>query len=120
MPLNALVVTGHGINCETETRRALEIVGFNGIDLAHLNFIVGGEVDLRLYQFIVFPGGFMDGDDLGAAQACANRIRHSKIDGLNLIDSLLEFVTRGGLILGICNGFQLLAKLGLVPAFESV
>jgi phosphoribosylformylglycinamidine synthase len=120
MPLNALVVTGHGINCETETRRVLEIVGFNGIDLAHLNFIVGGEVDLRLYQFIVFPGGFMDGDDLGAAQACANRIRHSKIDGLNLIDSLLEFVTRGGLILGICNGFQLLAKLGLVPAFELV
>ncbi|MFH0960056.1 MAG: phosphoribosylformylglycinamidine synthase subunit PurQ [Pseudomonadota bacterium] len=118
MPLTALVVTGHGINCETETHRVLEIVGFKRIDLAHLNFIVGGEVDLRSYNFIVFPGGFMDGDDLGAAQACANRIRHSKIDGINLIDKLLGFVTRGGLILGICNGFQLLAKLGLVPAFE--
>lgn len=118
MFLNALVVTGHGINCEIETRRALEIVGFDGIDLAHLNFIVGGEVELRSYKFIVFPGGFLDGDDLGAAQACANRIRHSKVEGRNLIDDLLEFVARGGLILGICNGFQLLAKLGLVPAFE--
>ncbi len=58
MPLNALVVTGHGINCEIETRRALEIVGFNKIDLAHLNFIVGGEVDIGGYQLIVFPGGF--------------------------------------------------------------
>ena len=118
MLLNALVVTGHGINCEVETRRALEIVGFKKIDLAHLNFIVGGEVDLGYYQFIVFPGGFLDGDDLGAAQACANRIRHSKVKGRNLIDDLLEFVSRGGLILGICNGFQLLAKLGLVPAFD--
>ncbi len=120
MPLNALVVTGHGINCEIETRRALEIVGFNKIDLAHLNFIVGGEVDIGGYQLIVFPGGFLDGDDLGAAQACANRIRHSKIDGMNIVDSLIEFVARGGLILGICNGFQLLAKLGLVPAFDQV
>lgn len=117
MILNALVVTGHGINCEIETRQALEIVGFNKIDLAHLNFIVSGEVNLRSYHFIVFPGGFLDGDDLGAAQACANRIRHSKIKGRNLIDDLLEFVAQGGLILGICNGFQLLAKLGLVPAF---
>lgn len=118
MPLNSLVVTGHGINCEIETRRALEIVGFDRIDIAHLNFIVGGEVDPARYNLIVFPGGFLDGDDLGAAQACANRIRHSKVDGRNLIDSLLELVARGGLILGICNGFQLLAKLGLVPAFE--
>ncbi len=119
MLLNALVVTGHGINCEIETRQALEIAGFKKIDLAHLNFIVGGEVDLRSYQFIVFPGGFLDGDDLGAAQACANRIRHSKLEGRNLIDDLLEFIARGGLILGICNGFQLLAKLGLVPAFNN-
>ncbi|MGC8604419.1 MAG: phosphoribosylformylglycinamidine synthase subunit PurQ [Desulfomonilaceae bacterium] len=118
MVLNALVVTGHGINCEIETQRALEIVGFKKKDLVHLNFIVGGEVDLKSYQFIVFPGGFLDGDDLGAAQACANRIRHSKVKGRNLIQDLLEFVTQGGLILGICNGFQLLAKLGLVPAFD--
>lgn len=118
MKISALVPTGHGINCELETRRALELAGFDRIDLVHLNFIANGEVDPGNYQMIVFPGGFLDGDDLGAAQACANRIRHSRIDGERLIDRFMRFVTRGGLLLGICNGFQLLVKLGMLPALN--
>jgi phosphoribosylformylglycinamidine (FGAM) synthase-like amidotransferase family enzyme len=118
MKLTALVPTGHGINCEIETRRALELAGFDTIDLVHLNFLARGQVDPAEYSIIVFPGGFLDGDDLGAAQACANRIRHSRVDGGFLIDRLMEFIHRGGLLLGICNGFQLLTKLGLLPAFE--
>ncbi|MEW6531826.1 MAG: phosphoribosylformylglycinamidine synthase subunit PurQ [Thermodesulfobacteriota bacterium] len=118
MKLKALVPTGHGINCELETRRALELGGFQQIDLVHLNLLAKGEVDPADYQCIAFPGGFLDGDDLGAAQACANRIRHSKVNSERLIDRLVQFVIRGGLILGICNGFQLLVKLGMLPASD--
>jgi len=114
----ALVPTGHGINCELETRRALELAGFETVDLVHLNFLARGEVDPRDYHIIVFPGGFLDGDDLGAAQACANRIRYSRIDGERLIDRLMVFVESGGLVVGICNGFQLLTKLGMLPALN--
>ena len=116
MKLRALVPTGHGINCENETRHALEVTGFDVVDLAHLNIITAGEIDPLDYHLIVFPGGFLDGDDLGAAQACANRIRHSRVHDERLIDRLVAFVERGGLILGICNGFQLLTKLGMLPA----
>lgn len=118
MKINALVPTGHGINCELETRTALELSGFDTIDLVHINFLAAGEVDPAGYQMIVFPGGFLDGDDLGAAQACANRIRHSRVNGEMLIDRLMKFVQSGGLLLGICNGFQLLTKLGMLPAIN--
>lgn len=118
MKLRALVPTGHGINCETETRWALELGGFDQVDLIHLNFLARGDIDVSGYQIVVFPGGFLDGDDLGAAQACANRLRHSRINGERFIDHLVRFVERGGLVLGICNGFQLLVKLGLLPASQ--
>jgi len=118
MKIKALVPTGHGINCELETRRALELAGFDRIDLVHLNLLASGETDPADYGIIVFPGGFLDGDDLGAAQACANRIRHSRVNGERLIDRLIQFVNSGRLVLGICNGFQLLTKLGMLPALE--
>jgi phosphoribosylformylglycinamidine synthase subunit PurQ / glutaminase len=116
MKIRALVATGHGINCEVETGHALQLAGFDRVDLVHLNFLTAGEVDPSSYQMIVFPGGFLDGDDLGAAQACANRIRYSRVNGRWLIDNLIDFINRGGLLLGICNGFQLLTKLGMLPA----
>ncbi len=118
MKISALVATGHGINCEMETGHALQLAGFDRVDPVHLNFLAAGEVDPSAYQMIVFPGGFLDGDDLGAAQACANRIRYSRVNGQRLIDSLIDFIHRGGLLLGICNGFQLLTKLGMLPALE--
>jgi len=118
MKLSALVPYGHGINCELETRHALAEAGFDRIDVLHLNEIARGEASPGDYRLIVFPGGFLDGDDLGAAQACANRIRHSRVDGGRLIDLLVEFVEKGGLVLGICNGFQLLVKLGMLPATD--
>ncbi len=118
MKLRVLVPTGHGINCELETCRALELSGFDEIDPVHLNFLARGDVDPLNYHLIVFPGGFLDGDDLGAAQACANRIRYSRFRDERLIDRIVRFVLQGGLILGICNGFQLLVKLGMLPASD--
>lgn len=118
MKFKALVTTGHGINCEKETHVALALAGFQEIDLVHLNFLASGDVDPSRYNLIVFPGGFLDGDDLGAAQACANRIRYSRIEKERLLDRFMKFVSNTGLLLGICNGFQLLAKLGFLPAFD--
>jgi phosphoribosylformylglycinamidine synthase len=119
MTLKALVPTGHGINCEYETCRALELGGFNVIDAVHLNFISTGRVRFSDYHIVVFPGGFLDGDDLGAAQACANRLRRTMVNGRSLLAELALFTSQGGLILGICNGFQLLAKLGMLPATDN-
>ncbi len=116
MKISALVPTGHGINCELETKRALELAGFDTVDLVHINVLSTGLVNPVDYNMIVLPGGFLDGDDLGSAQACANRIKHSRISGETLFDRFCEFVHRGGLMLGICNGFQLLVKLGMLPA----
>lgn len=118
MKLSALVCAGHGINCENETAYALRLAGFDRVDLAHLNFITKGELNILNYNLVVFPGGFLDGDDLGAAQACANRIRHSFVEGRQLLDTLIEFIHNNGLALGICNGFQLLTKLGMLPALD--
>lgn len=116
MKISALITTGHGINCELETKRALEMAGFDRVDLVHLNLITRGVVNPALYNLVAFPGGFLDGDDLGAGQACANRLRHSRIDGEPLVSRLVSLVEKGGLVLGICNGFQLLTKLGFLPA----
>ena len=87
--------------------------------MVHFSDIVAAKVRLSEYQFLVFPGGFLDGDDLGAAQAAAQRWLHlSDAEGQPLLDSLNRFVDAGGLVLGICNGFQLLVKLGVLPALD--
>ncbi len=118
MKIKAIALTGHGINCEMETAEALKLAGFDQVDIAHLNQVTSGQAHLSDYQIIVFPGGFLDGDDLGSAQACANRIRHSVVSGQRLLDLLVDFVGSGRLVLGICNGFQLLVKLGMLPAID--
>jgi phosphoribosylformylglycinamidine (FGAM) synthase-like amidotransferase family enzyme len=76
-----------------------------------------GERRLADFDLLCLPGGFSDGDDLGAAQASANRIRHSRVGGSGerLHEALERFVRDGKLVIGICNGFQLLVKLGLLP-----
>jgi len=65
------------------------------------------------YRLLVFPGGFSYGDDTGAGNAYANRVRN------NLQDDITDFIRDDNLVLGICNGCQILANLGLVPAFEN-
>ncbi len=82
-------------------------------DIVHINdLIAGGEKTLSDYRLMVFPGGFSYGDDTGAGNAYANRVRN------NLWSDVKEFLAGDNLVLGICNGFQILANLGLVPAFD--
>lgn len=118
--VKALVISGNGINCEMEMSYALRIAGANIVDTVNIFSVFAGDVDIRDYNFLNFAGGFLDGDNLGSARAAAVRIRFCRIQssGRRLIEDLLEFVEKGGLVLGVCNGFQLLVKLGLLPGFD--
>lgn len=103
-----LVMAGLGLNCETETAFAFE--SQQAItSIVHVDDLLANWVScLRNSQVIVIPGGFSYGDDTGSGNALANKLRN------HLGDSLHEFVARGGLMLGICNGCQVLVNLGLV------
>ncbi len=107
----ALIMSGYGINSEMETKEALTRTGMS-TDIVHINDLIDGRYSLSDYRLLVFPGGFSYGDDTGAGNAYANRIRN------NLWTEVEEFIDGDNLILGICNGFQILANLGLVPAFD--
>lgn len=107
----ALVLTGFGLNCDDETAYALETAGAD-VERVHLNRLLKIERSLHDFQIFVVGGGFSWGDDHGAGVIMAMRMKH------RMSDSLLGFVERGGLVLGICNGFQVLVNLGLLPFFE--
>lgn len=115
--IRALVLAGNGVNCERETARACRIGGADEVSVLPIWDLVAGEARLDDFDLLCLPGGFSDGDDLGAAQATANRIRHSRIGGggERLLEAFDRFVRDGKLIIGVCNGFQLLVKLGLLP-----
>ena len=110
--LRVLVLTGYGLNCEAETAAAFHMLGVQ-VDLRHVADVLEGGVDvLAPYRLLVFIGGFSFGDHVASGRILANRLRH------RMGDRLLRFVADGGLCLGICNGFQTLVKLGLLPGGE--
>ena len=119
--VKAIVLTGNGTNCEMEMAYACKLAGAEKVDIVHISELLFGEKRLSDYNFLNLPGGFLDGDDLGSAKAGANRFLHAPIAGANemLIEELLKFINAGGLILGVCNGFQLMVKLGLLPALDN-
>jgi len=110
IPEKALIMSGYGINSEMETQEALLRAGMRS-DIVHINDLIAGATRLSEYRLLVFPGGFSYGDDTGAGNAFANRVRN------NLWENVCEFLDGDNLVLGICNGFQILANLGIVPAF---
>jgi len=116
--VKAIILTGNGTNCEMEMAHACKLAGADRYDIVHISQILYGEKRLADYNFLNLPGGFLDGDDLGSAKAGANRFLHAPIADASemLIEELLKFIHAGGLILGVCNGFQLMVKLGLLPA----
>jgi phosphoribosylformylglycinamidine synthase len=111
--VRALVLTGLGLNCEWETAEAFRLAGA-ACDQVHLLDLLEdkGSAPLARYQILAFVGGFAFGDHLGAGFVFANKIR------AHLWEPLFDFLDRGGLVLGICNGFQTLVRLGVLPGFE--
>ena len=118
--VKSIVITGYGTNCEMEMAHACRLAGSDEVDIVHISALLAGEKSLDDYHFLNLPGGFLDGDDLGAAKAGANRILHAKIEGKGekLYDQFARFMEEGKLILGVCNGFQLLVKLSMLPGFD--
>ena len=119
--VRSIVITGYGTNCEMEMAHACRLAGSEVVDIVHINELINGERRLDDYHFLNLPGGFLDGDDLGAAKAGANRIQYAKVPGKEerLYDQILRFIQSKKLILGVCNGFQLMVKLGLIPNLET-
>ncbi|MDD3804258.1 MAG: phosphoribosylformylglycinamidine synthase I [bacterium] len=104
----SLVVKADGSNCEIETDFILRKVGFES-DIIHLNTLMHEPKSILGYSFIVFPGGFSYGDYTGSGRIAASIIKH------HLLENLETFISQGKLILGICNGFQILVKSGILP-----
>ena len=113
--VRALVVTGFGINCEEEMAAAYRLAGAQA-DIVHLNQVFKERVSIHDYHILNFPGGFSFGDDLGSAKVLSNKFKFKKMaSGRHFIDDLARFLADGHFIVGVCNGFQALVKMGLLP-----
>lgn len=110
--VKAIVLRAAGINCDVETEYALELAGAEA-ERIHINRIIENKNLLDGFQIIVFPGGFSYGDDVAAGKILANQTRH------HLLDAMQKFIEQGKLVLGICNGFQVLVKTGILPGDNS-
>ncbi len=110
------MLTGFGINCEEEIAAAYRLAGAQAT-IVHLNRVLHGEVSIHEFDVLTFPGGFSFGDDLGSGVVLANKLRYRQTGpgGRTLLDDIKQFVADGKFVLGICNGFQVLVKLGLLP-----
>lgn len=109
--VNVLIQTGYGLNCDLETAHAFELAGATP-GMVHINSLIDGSIKLENYQILVFGGGFGWGDDHGAGVIHSVKLR------THMGEKLLEFIERGNLVIGICNGFQTLVNLGLLPGFD--
>ena len=104
----AIVIRAPGTNCDEETADAWQRAGAT-VETWHVNRLIEAPAELDRFQILTIPGGFSYGDDLGAGRILATRL------GIVLGDALRRFHDRGGLVLGICNGFQVLVRSGLLP-----
>lgn len=104
----ALVLRTAGTNCDQETKYAFELAGA-ATELAHINWLSTSDTPLANVQILALPGGFSYGDDIAAGKILAVELMHS------MRRHLQDFIYGGGLIIGICNGFQTLVKTGLLP-----
>lgn len=110
MKPSVLLVRTAGTNCDEETAFAFVKAGAT-VERVFIDDIA--HRDLAQYQIAAFPGGFTYGDDISAGKILANEIK------FKYRDKFLDFIERGGLIIGICNGFQVLVKCGILPGFEA-
>lgn len=109
--VRAVVLRTAGTNCDQETVHALGKAGAD-VDLVHLGTFLAEPEQLRQYRLVVFPGGFTYGDDIASGVVFAAEIRD------RVVPEVRRIVADGGLVLGICNGFQILVRSGLLPATQ--
>lgn len=112
MKPNVLVLRTAGTNCDAETDVAFQLAGAN-TSLVHIQNLISGKVDLSDFHILAIPGGFSYGDDIAAGILLAVEMKHK------LRKALEQFVADGKLIIGICNGFQVLVRTGLLPGLTN-
>ena len=108
MSLKTLILRTAGTNCDVETAHAFELAG-STCDRVHINRILEDKSLLDQYDIAALPGGFSYGDDIAAGRILAGQIVN------HLRDAMMKFVAAGKPVIGICNGFQVLVKTGLLP-----
>lgn len=106
------VITGFGINCDYETANAFTLAGADA-ERVHINDLIDGRKYLSEYHILVFPGGFSFGDDIASGKIFAAKFKAS------LFEDLKKFIKDGKLVIGICNGFQVMVKMGLLPDMDA-
>ncbi|MDR4509233.1 MAG: phosphoribosylformylglycinamidine synthase I [Candidatus Brocadiaceae bacterium] len=104
-----LILRTAGTNCDYETHYAFDKAGAK-VDIIHINLLLKSKTKLKDYQILALPGGFTYGDDISAGKILANQIK------FNLEEEIATFINQKKLILGICNGFQVLLKAGILPS----
>jgi phosphoribosylformylglycinamidine synthase subunit PurQ / glutaminase len=108
---SVLIITGYGLNCEDESRYAWELAGAVP-KLVHFNDVLEQPSMLNEFAGLMFIGGFSYGDHMTSGHVFASRARH------RLSGELEKFIAGGKLIMGVCNGFQIMVKLGLLPGMD--
>ena len=106
--VKVIVVRTAGTNCNEETAFAFSRLGAH-VEQVHINALISGTPKLSDYHILVLPGGFSYGDDIASGRILANELR------LKLADDIKQFIREGKLIIGICNGLQILVKAGIWP-----
>ncbi|MEM4630391.1 MAG: phosphoribosylformylglycinamidine synthase I [Candidatus Diapherotrites archaeon] len=110
--MKAIVLRAPGTNCDYETTFALKQVGFQ-VEDTHVNELIQRKKSLKDARLLAIPGGFSAGDYLGSGKVFANKLIY------NLENTIPEFIKSGNLMIGICNGFQVMVKAGILPGFEN-
>lgn len=111
MKARTLILRTAGTNCDGELAHAFELAGASA-ERVHLNRLIESPHVIDDYDLLGIPGGFSYGDDIAAGRIFAGRLRH------RLYAALRRFIAQGKPVIGVCNGFQLLVKAGLLPGFE--
>lgn len=110
--VKALILTGFGLNCDNETAHVFELAGAEA-HRVHINTVISGQVKLADFHILVLGGGFSWGDDHGGGVIQAIKMKN------HIGEDLVSFVDDGKLMIGICNGFQALVNLGLLPGLDT-
>ncbi len=107
-----LIITGYGLNCEDESRYAWQLAGARP-ELVHFSDLLAQPARLRDFAALMFIGGFAYGDHMTSGHVFALRAKH------RLSREMDAFISQGKLIIGACNGFQIMVKLGLLPGLDN-
>jgi phosphoribosylformylglycinamidine synthase I len=110
--VSVLIITGYGLNCEDESRYAWNLAGARPT-LVHFSDLLARPARLQDFAALMFIGGFAYGDHMTSGHVFALRAKH------RLSGELERFISQGKLILGACNGFQIMVKLGLLPGLDN-